>query len=66
MIDNITSTAMSLQQGRLELEIGSRLAKTAKESIEAQGAALIDLLESAKLIELSVNPHLGSAVDLKA
>lgn len=66
MIDSITSTAMSLQQYRIELEIGARLAKTAKESIEAQGAALIDLLDSAKMMELSVNPHLGAGIDVLA
>lgn len=65
MIDTITSTAMSLSQYQLDLEVGARLAKTAKESAEVQGEAILELLESAKLIELSVNPHLGSLIDLR-
>lgn len=66
IIDIITSTAMSLQQYSLEAEVGARLGKMAKESIEAEGAALIELLDSAKQMELAVNPHLGSTVDLRA
>lgn len=65
VIDTITSTAMSLSQHQLELEVGARLVKTAKESVEVQGEAILSLLESAKLMELSVNPHLGSLVDLR-
>lgn len=61
MINNITSTAMSLNQAKIELEVGARLAKTAKDSLEAEGVALLELLDSANL-----DPDLGNLIDILA
>ena len=63
---DIAAVATSLKQHELELEVGTRLAKTAKDAMEAEGAALLELLDSVKMMELSVNPNLGSLLDVKA
>lgn len=65
MLTSIASTATSLSQYRLGLEVGARLAKSAKDAIEAEGAAILELLESTKIMELALDPHLGSLLDVK-
>ena len=56
--------ASALSEQRLRLEVGIRLAVMAKAVMEDQAAALVKLLESAKALELSVQPHLGSILDV--
>lgn len=65
MITSISSSAGSLKQYAIGLEISARLMKTAKDAVEDQGEGLMKLLESVKMIELSVNPDLGSNIDIR-
>lgn len=65
MVTNIAAVASSLKQQQIGLEIGARLMRTVKDAAEDQGEALLKLLESTKVAELSVNPDLGSNVDVR-
>ena len=55
----------SPQHTPAQLEVGTRVAGMAKDVLEDQGAALIKLLDSTKMMELSVQPHLGSILDVR-
>lgn len=61
---DIAAVASALSEQRLRLEAGTRVAVMAKDVMEDQAAALVKLLESAKALELSVQPHLGSILDV--
>ena len=65
MITSISSLASSLKQYEIGVEVSARLMKTAKDAVEDQGEALMKLLDSTKMIELSVNPELGSNIDIR-
>jgi hypothetical protein len=65
VITSIASSSSSLKQYAIGLEISARLMKTAKDAVEDQGEGLMKLLESVKMIELSVNPDLGSNIDIR-
>lgn len=62
---NIASVASSLKAQQISLEIGTRLVGMAKDAVEIQGESLVKLLNSVKELELSVNPHLGSNLDVQ-
>lgn len=64
MVTGIASLATSLKQQQLSLEVGARLFNMAKENAQMQGEALLQLLESTKIDELAVNPHLGANLDV--
>ncbi len=67
MITSIASYATALKQQELAVEVGSRLMKKALETGNDLGEGLQILLdESKKSLELSVNPSLGSQIDLYA
>ncbi|MDI9485978.1 MAG: YjfB family protein [Bacillota bacterium] len=66
MVMNIASLASSLKAQELQLAVGTRLVGMAKDAMEVQAGDLLKLLESAKVLELSVNPHLGSILDVEA
>jgi hypothetical protein len=61
---DIAAVASALSEQRVRLEVGTRVAVMAKDVMEDQAAALVKLLESAKALELSVQPHLGSILDV--
>lgn len=65
VISNIVSTATSMKEYQLGLEIGARLAKTAKDTMENRGEAILELIDSAKILENSLEPHLGSVIDVR-
>jgi hypothetical protein len=62
---DIAALATALSTHQLSLEVGIRVAGMAKDVLEDQGAALIKLLDSTKMMELSVQPHLGSILDVR-
>jgi len=64
--NNIVSLATAMRQQQLSMDVGIKLMKTALDSVDDQGSAVVKLLESAQLSELEVNPHLGSIVDVRA
>lgn len=66
MTNNIVSLATAMRQQQLSMDVGIKLMKTALDSVDDQGSAVVKLLESAQLSELEVNPHLGSIVDVRA
>jgi hypothetical protein len=66
MVMNIASLASSLKAQEIGLEVGARLTGMAKDVMEDQGDALLKLMDSASAMELSVNPHLGSLLDVTA
>ena len=66
MVTSVASLASSLKQQQVALEVGARLMKTVKDTTEDQGEALVKLLESARMTESMVNPHLGSNIDVSA
>ncbi|NLM40999.1 MAG: putative motility protein [Firmicutes bacterium] len=66
MTNNIASLATAMRQQQLSMDVGIKLMKTALDSVDDQGSAVVKLLESAQLSELEVNPHLGSIVDVRA
>lgn len=66
MVTNIAATATSMKQYQLGLEIGARLAKTTKDNMEVQGEAILALIDSAEILDTSLERHLGSVIDLRA
>lgn len=64
MVMNVATLATSLKAQELGLEVGIRMMGMAKDALEDQGDALAKLMESTKVLELSVNPHLGSKLDV--
>lgn len=64
MVINIATMASSLKAQQIGLEVGARMMGMAKDMIEGQGDAVLKLMESVKAIELAVNPHLGSNLDV--
>lgn len=66
MVNSIASLATTLSQHQLAVDVGAKLLSTAQDAVEEQGEALVKLLESAKMAELQVNPHLGSMIDVRA
>ena len=66
MVTSIATLACNMKQQQLGLEIGAKLMKTAKDSMDVSAENLDKLLDqSAKAMELSVNPDLGSKVDVR-
>lgn len=64
MVMNVATLATSLKAQELGLEVGIRMIGMAQDALEDQGDALAKLMESTKVLELSVNPHLGSNLDV--
>ena len=66
MIDvDVAALASTLKSQEIALEVGTRLTAMAKDVMEDQGASLVRLMESTKVMELSANPHLGSNLDVR-
>lgn len=67
MVTSIASLACAMKQQQLGMEVGTKLLKTAMDAGDEHGESLDKLLEqSAKTLELSVQPNLGSNLDIKA
>ncbi|NLL47211.1 MAG: putative motility protein [Firmicutes bacterium] len=62
---DVAALASTLKSQEIALEVGTRLTAMAKDVMEDQGASLVRLMESTKVMELSVNPHLGSNLDVR-
>ncbi len=61
---DIAALASALKAQEIGIEVGARLTSMAKDVLEDQGASLVKLIESTKVMELSVHPHLGSNLDV--
>lgn len=65
MVTGIATLATNLKQQELGLAVGTKLMKTAMDSVDANAENLHKLMEqSAKTLELAVQPHLGANLDL--
>ncbi len=65
MVTGIATLATNLKQQELGLAVGTKLMKTAMDSVDANAENLDKLMEqSAKTLELAVQPHLGANLDL--
>ncbi len=66
MVSSIAALACNMKQQELGLAVGTKLMKTAMDSMEADAAGLDTLLDQAgKSMELKSQPHLGSNLDAK-
>lgn len=63
MSEDIIAVASALKDHHLQLELSTRLAKTAKDAVEVESEAMLKLLDSASV--LFHDPALGSLIDLK-
>lgn len=64
MVTSIAALACNLKQQQLGVEVGTKLLKTAMDAVDVNSENLDVLLQSAKALELSVNPHVGSQIDV--
>ena len=65
MVNSIATLACNMKQQELGLAVGTKLMKTAMDSVDANAENLDKLMEqSAKTLELAVQPHLGANLDL--
>ncbi|MBE6023100.1 MAG: putative motility protein [Cellulosilyticum sp.] len=62
IIMDIASLSMSLASQELGTAVGVALTKMNMETIEQNGAALVNQLSE---MELSVNPNVGSQIDIR-
>ena len=62
---DIAALASTLKSQEVALEVATRLTAMAKDVMEDQGTSLVRLIESTKVMELSVHPHLGSNLDVQ-
>jgi len=59
LIASIASAATQMQQENLQAEVGARVGKMALDNAEAQGNAVLEMIEMQKEIQT----HLGSEVN---
>ncbi len=59
MIQSIASAATKMQQEMVQAEVGTRVSKMILDNAEAQGQALVDMIEMQKEIQ----SHLGGNVN---
>ncbi|MDR2897346.1 MAG: YjfB family protein [Spirochaetaceae bacterium] len=60
---DITALSTVLSQQKLQMEAGTAVQKMAMDGAKAQGAGLVDMMQSAQVI---TDPALGSMVDTYA
>ena len=65
MVMQVASMVSAMRQEALSAQVGAKLMNMAKESVEMDEAALLQLLEAAQALELSLNPNLGTKVDIR-
>ncbi len=62
---DIAGLSMGLSQMKVAQEVGVSVLKKAMDSAEGQGADLVRMLEvNTKMLEQSVNPHIGGNIDI--
>lgn len=66
MVMNVASMASAIKQQQLGIEIGARLAKTAKDQMEVEGDALLKLLDSSELMNAALQTGVGTVIDIQA
>lgn len=61
---DIASLSMSMASGNLQTKVGMTVLGKAMDTREAQGQAVVELIDSAAM-ERSVTPELGGNIDLR-
>ena len=63
---DIAAMSILLSQGKVQQQAGLSVMKLAMDTSKTQGDMLASIIgETAKALELSVQPHLGASVDLR-
>ena len=63
---DIAALSVLMSQGQVQQQAGVSVMKMAMNVAETQGNMMTDLLdETAKSLEMSVQPHLGGSVDIR-
>ena len=63
---DIAALSMMMSQGRVQQQAGVSVMKLAMDVASTQGNMMTSLIdETAKSLELSVQPHLGGSVDVR-
>ena len=63
---DIAALSMMMSQGRVQQQAGVSVMKLAMDVASTQGNMMTSLIdETAKSLELSVQPHLGGSVDIR-
>ena len=64
---DIAALSMSLSQSKVQQQAGLSVMKLAMDTARIQGAQMAELAaQTAKTMELSVQPHLGAGLDIRA
>ena len=63
---DIAAMSIGMSQVKVKQEVGASLLKKVLDTAEVEAMEMAKLLESAKAIELTVAPHLGSSIDIQA
>lgn len=63
---DIPAMSIGLSQGKVKQEVQMSVLKMVMDTAKGQAADMAKLMESTKAIELSVAPHLGSGIDIRA
>lgn len=63
---DIAAMSILLSQGKVQQQAGLSVMKLAMDTSKTQGDMLASIIgETAKALELSVQPHLGASVDVR-
>ena len=63
---DIAAMSILLSQGKVQQQAGLSVMKLAMDSSKTQGDMLTSIIgETAKALEMSVQPHLGASVDVR-
>lgn len=64
---DIPAVSMSMNQIRLKQEVGMSVAKMVLDSVKAEGADLLKMMEvNMEIIEGGLNPNVGGNIDIYA
>lgn len=64
---DIAATSILMNQGKVQQQAGLSVMKLAMNVAQTQGDMVTSLLgETAKSLEMAVQPHLGATVDIRA
>ncbi len=65
-VSSLASLASSMQQAQLRQELEAGVAKLALDNAEAQGKAVVEMIEGPKAEINDLQAHLGNVLDTKA
>jgi len=63
---SLAGMAMNLQSARLQQAVGVAVLKKEMDAAAESAQGLLEMMGSPQALELSVNPHVGARLDVKA